>query len=73
MVRVILGGFLDLARLLGGVMGSDLVQSGCNTSADLYELLLVSDTYKITPTDLKKCVEITDSGQKWSFRVVFWT
>ena len=54
-------------------MGSDLVQSGCNTSADLYELLLFSNTYEITATDLKKCVEITDSGQKGSFRVVFWT
>ena len=54
-------------------MGSDLVQSGCNTSAGLYEPLVVSDAYKITPTDLKKCVEITDSGQKGSFLVVFWT
>ena len=67
---VISGGFLDLTRLLGGVMRSDLVQSGCNTSADMYEVLLVYHTHKITPTDLKKCVETTDSGQKWSFWVV---
>ena len=54
-------------------MRSDLVQSGCNTSADMYELLLVYLTHETAPTDLKKCVETTDSGQKWSFWVVFWT
>ena len=36
---IILAGFLDLTRLLGRIMGSDLVLSLCNTYAGHFERL----------------------------------
>ena len=61
----IMAGFLDLTRLLGRVMGSDLVLSICNTFADLYTVLSVTSRYNITPKMLKKSVNVTDFDQKW--------
>ena len=50
-----------LTRLLGRVMGSDLVLSVCNTCAGLYKVLCVASRYNITPKMLKKSVKVTDS------------
>ena len=63
----ILEGFLDLTRLLGRVMGSDLVLSICYTFADQYTVLCVTSRYNITPKMLKKSVKVTDSDQIWPF------
>ena len=59
------GGFLDLTRLLGGVMGSNLVQSGCNSFARVLKVLFVSIICNIIHGMLKMSVKVTDSGQKW--------
>ena len=48
-------------------MGSYLVWIACNTCADVYEALLASSSEIITHTDLKKCVKVADSDQKWPF------
>ena len=58
-----MAGFLDLTRLLGRLMGSDLVLSVCNTSAGQYKVLWETSIYNITPTSIKKSVKVTDSGQ----------
>ena len=55
------GGFLDLTRLLGGVIGSYLVWSGCNSFARVFKLLYVSITYNITHGMLKMSIKVTDS------------
>ena len=68
-----MAGFLDLTRLLGRVMGSDLVLSVCKTFADLYTVFWVTSRYNITPKMLKKSVKVTDSDQKWPLRRVFLT
>ena len=68
-----MAGFRDLTRLLGRVMGSDLVLSVCNTFADLYTVLRVASRYNITPKMLKKYVKVTNSDQIWLFWRVFWT
>ena len=69
----IFAGFLDLTRLLGRAMGSDLVLSVCNTCAGQYKVLGVARRCNITPETLKKSVTVTDSGQKWPLWRVFWT
>ena len=56
---------MDLSRLLGGVVWSDLVLSGCNSIARVFKVLCVSMTYNITNGMLKMSVKVTDSGQKW--------
>ena len=61
----IMAGFLDLTRLLGRVMGSDLVLSVCNTCAGQYKVRWVTSRYNITPKMLKRSVNVTDSNQKW--------
>ena len=66
-----LAGFLYLTRLLGRVMGSDLVLSVRNTCASLYKVLWVTSRYNITPEAVKKSVKVTDTDQKWPFRRVF--
>ena len=43
----LLAGFLDLTRLLGRVMGSDLLLSAGNTCAGLYKVLWVTSRYNI--------------------------
>ena len=68
-----LEGFLDLTRLLGRVMGSDVFLSICNTCAGQYKVLWVSSRYNITPKTLKKPVKVTDSDQKWPCWQVFLT
>ena len=62
-----LEGFLDLTRLLGRVMGSDLVLSVCHTCARLYKVLWVTSRYNITPKMLKKSIKVTDSDLKRPF------
>ena len=66
-------GFLDLTRLLGRVMGSDLVLSVCNTSAGQYKVFWETSIYNITPKMIKKSVKVTDSGQILPLWRVFWT
>ena len=58
---------------LGRVVGSDLVLSVCNTCAGQYTVLYEVITHNITPKPLKKSAKVTDSGQKWPLRRVFWT
>ena len=53
----IMAGFLDLTRLLGRVMGLDLVLSVYNTFADLYTVLWATSKYNITPKILKQTVK----------------
>ena len=56
-----MAGYLDLTRLLGRVMGSDLVLSVCNTFADEDAVLWVTSRYNITVEMLKKSVKVSDS------------
>ena len=67
-----MAGFLDLTRLLGRVMGSDLVLSVRNTCASLYKVLWVARRYNITPKTLNKSVNVTDSDKKWPLWRGFW-
>ena len=59
-----MAGFLDLTRLLGRAMGSDLVLSVFNTCADQYTVLWVTSRYNITLEMHKRSVKLTDSEQK---------
>ena len=59
----IMAGFLDLTRLLGRVMGSDLVLSVCNTCADQYTVLWITSRYNVTPKMLRTSVKVTDSAR----------
>ena len=59
----IMAGFLDLTRLLGRVMGSDLVLSVCNTCAGQYKVFYVVPAHGTTPKAINKSVKVTGSGQ----------
>ena len=66
-----MAGFLDLTRIVGRVMGSELLLSVCNTFASLFKVLWVTSRYNITPKMLKTSVKVTDSGQIWTLWRVF--
>ena len=60
-------GFLDLNRLLDGVMGSNLIQNGRTTSlVHVKVMVLVHGTY-FTIKSLLGCPESQDLEPKWSF------
>ena len=69
----ILVGFLDLTRLLGRVMGSDLVVSVDNTCAGLYQVFCVSNTDMISREALKKVRKSNGFYSERAIWRVFWT